>query len=264
MSETRKKINFSEIRSSKTNFQRVEPLIKAVDLHKDYPVGEGFLEVIKGIDLEIYEGESISLLGPSGAGKSTLLCLLAGMEKPSRGKIYYRGEDIINFSDAEKANLRKEGMGFIFQFFNLLPELSAMENIMLPGLIDNQSVSTVKEKARKILKELKLIERASHYPYALSGGEQQRVAIGRALINNPAILFADEPTGNLDKVTADKVLDLLLSLTRARNKTLFIATHQEDIAFRASRVVKIIDGRIEPASSDIRLEARRKGCRLGG
>ena len=222
-----------------------EPLIKVVDLYKSYPVGEGSLEVIKGINLEIHEGESISLLGPSGAGKSTLLCLLAGMEKPSRGKIYWRGENILKFSDVERANLRKKGMGFIFQFFNLLPELSALENIMLPGLIDNQSVSTVKEKAKKILKELKLTARVSHYPYALSGGEQQRVAIGRALMNNPVILFADEPTGNLDRATEEKVLRLLLSLAEDKGKTLFIATHQENVAFRTSRVVRIVDGKIE-------------------
>ncbi len=236
-----------------------EPLIKAVDLHKSYPVGESFLEVIKGIDLEIYEGESISLLGPSGAGKSTLLCLLAGMEKPSRGKIYWRGEDILKLSDAERANLRKKGMGFVFQFFNLLPELSALENIMLPGLIDNQGVSTVKEKAKEILKELKLIERASHYPYALSGGEQQRVAIGRALINNPVILFADEPTGNLDKATAEKVLELLLSSAKDKGKTLFIATHQEDLALRTNHVIRIVDGRIEPARPRHNIGESRRG-----
>lgn len=240
-----------------------EPLIKVADLHKDYPIGEDSLKVIKGIDLEIYEGESISLLGPSGAGKSTLLYLLAGMEKPSRGKIYYKGEDILKLSEAERASLRKKGMGFIFQFFNLLPELSALENIMLPGLIDNQSISIVKEKAKKILKELKLTQRESHYPYALSGGEQQRVAIGRALINNPVILFADEPTGNLDRATEEKVLELLVSLTQDKGKTLFIATHQEDIAFRASRVVRIIDGRIEPVSPDQRRD-RRVGGRQGG
>lgn len=243
-----------------------EPLIKAVDLHKSYPVGEGFLEIIKGIDLEISEGESIALLGPSGSGKSTLLCLLAGMENPSRGKICWRGEDIINFSDAEKANLRKKDMGFIFQFFNLLPELSALENIMLPGLIDNQPVPIVKEKAQKILKELKLTERASHYPYALSGGEQQRVAIGRALINNPAILFADEPTGNLDKATADKVLDILLSLARDKGKAVFIATHQEDVALRTNRVVRIVDGKMELAGTDQREThlLSKQSSRLGG
>ena len=222
-----------------------KPLIKVVDLHKSYPVGEDVLEVIRGIDLEIYEGETIALLGPSGSGKSTLLCLLAGMEEPSQGKIYWKGEDIIGLSDTERANLRKKGMGFVFQFFNLLPELSALENIMLPGLIDNQSVSTVKEKAKGILKELKLAERASHYPYALSGGEQQRVAIGRALINNPLILFADEPTGNLDRATEEKVLEILLSLTKDKGKTLFIATHQGEVALKTSRFIKIVDGKIE-------------------
>ncbi len=224
------------------------PLIKVVDLHKSYPVGEDVLEVIRGIDLEIYEGETIALLGPSGSGKSTLLCLLAGMEEPSRGKIYWKGKDISELSDTQRANLRKKDMGFVFQFFNLLPELSALENIMLPGLIDNQSAYLVKEKAEGILKELKLLDRASHYPYALSGGEQQRVAIGRAIINNPFIMFADEPTGNLDRVTEGKVLELLLSLTKDKGKTLFIATHQESIASKTSRFMRIVDGRIEPTS----------------
>jgi predicted ABC-type transport system involved in lysophospholipase L1 biosynthesis ATPase subunit len=236
-----------------------EPLIKVVDLHKSYPMGEGVLEVIKGIDLEVYEGESISLLGPSGAGKSTLLCLLAGMEKPSRGKVYWKGEDILKISDIERANLRKKSMGFVFQFFNLLPELSALENIMLPGLIDNKSVSTVKERAKKILKKLKLTARASHYPHALSGGEQQRVAIGRALMNNPVILFADEPTGNVDRATEKKILKLLLSLARERGKTIFIATHQESIASSMSHVVRIIDGRVE---EDKKNDTKRK-CVVG-
>lgn len=229
--------------------KRGGPLVRVVDLHKSYPVGEGTLEVIRGIDLEIYEGESITLLGPSGSGKSTLLCLLAGMEKPSRGKIFWKGKDISELSDAEKANLRKKGMGFVFQFFNLLPELSALENIMLPGLINKQPVSATKEKAKEILKELKLTQRASHYPYALSGGEQQRVAIGRALINNPSILFADEPTGNLDKVTEEKVLELLFNLIRDKGATLFIATHQEELALRTSRYVRIVDGKIESGKS---------------
>jgi lipoprotein-releasing system ATP-binding protein len=218
-------------------------LIKVVDLHKSYPSGEGSLEVIGGIDLEIQEGQSIALLGSSGAGKSTLLCLLAGLESPSKGKIYWKGQDIQKFSDEQKADLRKKGMGFVFQFFNLLPELSALENIMLPGLIDKQPLSEVKEKAKEILKELKLTQRASHYPYALSGGEQQRVAVGRAIINNPIILFADEPTGNLDKTTAKKILELMLNLMQNRKGTLFIATHQEELALKMNRVIRIVDGK---------------------
>ena len=141
-------------------------------------------------------------------------------------------------------------MGFVFQFFNLLPELSALENVMLPGLIDKKPLPEITEKAKGILKELKLLQRASHYPYALSGGEQQRVAVGRAVINSPLILFADEPTGNLDKATAQKILELLLNVVSDRSRTLFIATHQEELAFNANRVIKIVDGRIEPARRD--------------
>jgi lipoprotein-releasing system ATP-binding protein len=229
-------------------------LIKAVNLHKSYPsclaetdkfrrAGEGKLEVIKGIDLEIHEGESIALLGESGAGKSTLLCLLAGLEKPSKGKIFWQEQDISEFSDEQKADLRKKGMGFVFQFFNLIPELSALENIMLPALIDRKPAAEITEKAKGILKELKLAQRASHYPYALSGGEQQRVAVGRAIINEPLILFADEPTGNLDKTTAKKILELILDLIHRRTGALFIATHQEEIALKMDRVVRIIDGK---------------------
>ncbi len=230
-------------------------LIKTVNLHKSYPSGAGKLEVIKGIDLEIYEGQSIALLGDSGAGKSTLLCLLAGLEKPTKGKIFWQEKDISKFSDEQRADLRKKGMGFVFQFFNLLPELSALENIMLPGLIDKQPLVEVEEKAKKILKELKLSQRASHYPYALSGGEQQRIAVGRAIINNPMILFADEPTGNLDKTTAKKILELMLDLVRNRKParflrkqagggTLFLATHQEEVALKTDRVIRIVDGKI--------------------
>ncbi len=219
-------------------------LIKAVNLHKNYPSGEGQLEVIRGIDLEIYEGQSIALLGDSGAGKSTLLCLLAGLEKPSNGNIFWQGQDISEFSDERKADLRKKGMGFVFQFFNLIPELSALENIMLPGLIDRKPLSEITEKAKEILNELKLSQRASHYPYALSGGEQQRVAIGRAIINEPLILFADEPTGNLDKTTAKKILELMLNLMQKRTGALFIATHQEEIALKMDRVIRIVDGKI--------------------
>ena len=232
-------------------------LIKTVDLHKSYPsclaetdkwrrTGSGKLEVIKGIDLEVYEGESIALLGDSGAGKSTLLCLLSGLERPTKGKIFWQGKDISKFSDAQRADLRRKGMGFVFQFFNLLPELSALENVMLPGLIDKKPLLEITEKAKEILKELKLSQRASHYPYALSGGEQQRVAVGRAIINSPLILFADEPTGNLDKATAQKILKLLLNVVHDRGRTLFIATHQEELAFNANRVIKIVDGKIEP------------------
>lgn len=241
-------------------------LIKAVGLHKSYPtclaeddlprrnrqvkagesrrVGESSLEVIRGIDLEIYEGQSIALLGSSGAGKSTLLCLLAGLERPSKGKIYWKGQDILKFSDEQRADLRKKDMGFVFQFFNLLPELSALENIMLPGLIDEQLLFEVKEKAKEILKELKLTQRASHYPYALSGGEQQRVAVGRAIMNNPIILFADEPTGNLDKTTAGKIVELMLNLIRNMGGALFIATHQEELALKMDRIIRIVDGKI--------------------
>ncbi|MDD5455293.1 MAG: ABC transporter ATP-binding protein [Candidatus Ratteibacteria bacterium] len=219
-------------------------LIKTVGLHKSYVSGEKELEVIKGIDLEILDGESIALLGESGAGKSTLLCLLAGLEKPSKGRIFWQGQDIIELSDEQRADLRKRGMGFVFQFFNLIPELSALENIMLPGLIDRKPLQEIAEKAKVILKELKLTQRASHYPYALSGGEQQRVAVGRAIINEPLILFADEPTGNLDKTTAKKILELMLDLMHKRTGVLFIATHQEEIALKMDRIIRIVDGKI--------------------
>lgn len=236
-------------KTRKNSERKAEPLIRAENLRKDYFLGDGAVRVIKGIDLEIHEGELVSLLGPSGAGKSTLLYLLAGMEEPTSGNIYWRGENIVNFSDTERANLRKKFMGFIFQFFNLLPELSALENVVLPGLIDNKPPSKIREQAKKTLKEMKLIKRGTHYPYALSGGEQQRVAIGRAIINNPLVLFADEPTGNLDRATEAKVLDLMLNLAKGQGKALFIATHQESIASKMTRTIRIVDGKIEPAGT---------------
>ena len=220
-------------------------LIKAVDLYKDYPMGEGVVEVIKGVNLEIFEGESISLIGPSGAGKSTLLYLLAGIEGCSQGEIYWKGKNISALPDENRAQFRRKEIGFIFQFFNLLPELSALENIILPGLIDNQPKHSVRKKAEEILKEFNMEKRASHYPHSLSGGESQRVAIARALINNPQIIFADEPTGNLDKETGERILELLLTLNQKEGKTLFLATHQENIAVRMNRIVRIIDGKLQ-------------------
>ena len=200
------------------------------------------VEVLKDINLEILDNEFVSIVGPSGAGKSTLLHLIGTLEKPDKGSVKYDDKDIYKLNDKELSNFRNKNIGFVFQFHHLLPEFSAIENVMLPALIAGISKEKASEKAERILTELNLNHRLTHKPQELSGGEQQRVAIARALINDPEFLLADEPTGNLDSQNAEEVINLFKRLHTQANLTIILVTHQESFANISDRIIHIKDG----------------------
>lgn len=216
--------------------------ILARGLTKRMPSGGRELEILSDIHLEVAAGELLAIVGPSGSGKSTLLGLLAGLDRPSSGSVQLFGEELSNLSEDRLALLRRGRVGFVFQSFQLMGNLTARENISLP--LELCGVSDAAERTRRALEEVGLSERGHHYPSQLSGGEQQRVAVARAFAADPAILFADEPTGNLDSVTGAKVLELLLDLRRRRGTTLVLVTHDVSIASRADRQVQMFGGRI--------------------
>ena len=219
--------------------QAVTPQLIARDLFQSFWMGPRRIEVLRGISMEIAHGEAVFLCGASGAGKTTLLYTLAGLERPESGTVEFEGRLLYNGSSASQARLRNRKMGFVFQGYFLLPELTALENVSLPAMIGAGSRS---DAAKESLKAVGLAERMQHLPAELSGGEQQRVAIARALTNDPDIIFADEPTGNLDSKTGDAIVDLLLSVARERNKTLLVVTHDTRLAARGDRQLQIKDG----------------------
>lgn len=221
-------------------------ILEAHNLFKVYQTAAKELPVLKGIDLSISKGEALSITGPSGAGKSTLLHLLGGLDKPTQGEVLFAGIKLNKINDEQRCQIRNSRMGFIFQFYHLLPEFNALENLVLPALIKNhmQEKKTVEQKGMDLLEQVGLKDRAHHRPAKLSGGEQQRVAIARALMNNPEIVFCDEPTGNLDSKTGGEIIDLLWELNRSNQQTLVIVTHDEHIAKLSSRVLYIQDGRL--------------------
>ena len=209
---------------------------------KSLGVNYGEKEVLKNIDLNIEQGEFVAIVGPSGSGKSTLLHLLGGVDKPSSGEVIIKGESICKLKEKELAILRRRKLGFVFQFFNLIPVLTAEENIEMPVLLDNGKID--KNYMNELLKLLGLEERRNHYPSELSGGQQQRVSIGRALANKPSIILADEPTGNLDSKNSKEVLELLKYCAKKYNQTLILITHDINIAKSSDRVITIEDGKI--------------------
>ena len=211
----------------------------ARDLQRSFRIASRRIEVLRGISLEIVEGEAAFLVGASGAGKTTLLYTLAGLERPEAGSVEFEGRRLYEGSAAAQAKLRNEKMGFVFQGYFLLPELTALENVTLPSMIGGRPQRAAAEAS---LREVGLAERMHHLPAELSGGEQQRVAIARALTNNPDIIFADEPTGNLDSKTGDTIIDLLLNLARERKKTLLVVTHDARLAARGDRELRMVDG----------------------
>jgi predicted ABC-type transport system involved in lysophospholipase L1 biosynthesis ATPase subunit len=219
-----------------------QPQLVARDLRQSFRMGPRRIEVLRGISLEIAHGEVVFICGASGAGKTTLLYTLAGLERPESGIVQFEGRKLYNGSSASQAKLRNEKMGFVFQGYFLLPELTALENVTLPGLIGGRSAMA---QAQESLEAVGLGDRLHHLPPELSGGEQQRVAIARALVNDPDIIFADEPTGNLDSKTGDAIVDLLLALARERNKTLLVVTHDVNLAKRGQRTWHIVDGMID-------------------
>lgn len=219
-------------------------MIEAKGLRKVYKNDAKELEVLKGIDLNVTKGEVLAVLGPSGAGKSTLLHLLGGLDSPTGGEILMDGIDIYSLGDRERARLRNGKIGFVFQFYHLLPEFDALENVLLPLLIRGEDGEGSRDKGVELLRSVGLEGRMNHRPGQLSGGEQQRVAIARALINGPELLLCDEPTGNLDSETGKNIIELLWELNDRRKMTLIIVTHDAQIAKDAKRVLHIRDGKI--------------------
>jgi ABC-type lipoprotein export system ATPase subunit len=218
------------------------PFLITTGLRKSYVMGKRTLEVLRGIDVTVERGEFLALRGASGAGKSTLLHLLGGLDLPSAGEIRFDGADLRAFSARALAQLRNRRVGFIFQAYHLLPELSALENVMLPARMARTAPTQAAARANDLLKRVGLGERTEHRPSELSGGEQQRVAIARAMVNEPDLILADEPTGNLDSHTGSEIITLLESLRAERNVTFIMATHDASIAARAPRVLQLADG----------------------
>ena len=217
----------------------VQPQLIARDLFQSFRMGARRIEVLRGISMDISNGEAVFLSGASGAGKTTLLYTLAGLEQPESGTVEFEGRRLYAGNSAAQARLRNEKMGFVFQGYFLLPELTALENVLLPAMIGRKATE---RSAEESLGAVGLGDRLHHLPAELSGGEQQRVAIARALTNNPDIIFADEPTGNLDSKTGDEILDLLLNLVRQKKKTLLVVTHDARLAARGDRQLHIKDG----------------------
>jgi ABC-type lipoprotein export system ATPase subunit len=213
--------------------------IKAENLHRGYSVGKKRVEVLHGIDLEIRRGEKVFLCGPSGAGKTTLMYILAGLEKPEQGSVWVDGVNLYALSRKQQAAIRNRRMSYIFQNYYLMPELTALENVMVPAMIGGKDLTA---KAQESLERVGLGKRTDHLPAELSGGEQQRVAIARALVNSPQIIFADEPTGNLDSRNGSHVMDMLLSLADEDGATLVVVTHDEGLAVNGDRKLVIVDG----------------------
>lgn len=218
--------------------------LSSVNLQRSFLIGKKRIEVLRGISMGVTRGETIFLCGASGAGKTTLLYTLAGLEQPESGQVIFEDQSIFDMSGDRLARLRNARMGFVFQGYFLLPELTALENVMLPALIGGQAS---RDKAMDLLKRVGLENREAHLPSELSGGEQQRVAIARSLINDPTILFADEPTGNLDSHTGETIIELLLGVAREDKRTLLVVTHDDHLARRGDRLLRIEDGRIVDA-----------------
>ena len=221
-------------------------MIKTSQLIKRVSTAESELEILRGIDLEIKRGETAAIVGASGSGKSTLLGLLAGLDSPSSGEITLDGTNIVNLDEDARATLRSEKVGFVFQNFQLLPALTALENVMLP--LELAGIDNAREKSEEFLSRVGLAERFHHYPRTLSGGEQQRVAIARAFASQPVILFADEPTGNLDTTTGATVVELLFGLNKEEGTTLVLVTHDNTLADRCQRKFTMTAGHLEEAS----------------
>ena len=222
----------------------MESIIKVADLYKTFFLGEIQVEVLKAINLSINKGEFITIMGPSGSGKSTLLYLIGGLDTPTSGKILINGKDISALSDKDQSVMRRRDIGFVFQFYNLVPNLTVEENIMLPILLDGLQIKNYQDKLDEILDIVELSDRKAHTPKELSGGQQQRVAIARALINEPDIILADEPTGNLDSKTSEEVMKLLQRINIEKQKTILQVSHSLETANYGNRIIKVKDGTV--------------------
>lgn len=222
-----------------------EPVISVRDLVKEFKLGREIIAAVDGVSLTVQSGEIISIVGPSGSGKSTLLGLIGGLDSPTSGSIAIAGVEISGMNERDLTNIRNEKLGFVFQFFNLIPTLSALENVALPIQFARQRRFNPEERARELLTHLGLGDRLKHRPQQLSGGEQQRVAIARALANSPPILLADEPTGNLNSEASELVIDAIKQVHRDYGTTVIIVTHNRGVAREAERILTLVDGKIE-------------------
>ena len=220
-------------------------ILHVEDITKTYQSGPQSVEVLKGVNLKIQKGEIVIIMGPSGVGKSTLLHLIGGLDKPTSGKIVVNNTNIFELENSKLAHFRNTSIGFVFQFHHLLPEFSALENLMIPGMINKSNLEELKLKSVALLDKIGLSDRINHKPSQLSGGEQQRVAVARALVNQPQLILADEPTGNLDKRNSESLYNLIFELNRTLNQTFIIVTHNEMMARNANKVVELEDGKIK-------------------
>ena len=219
-------------------------ILKTENLHKTYRTTAEELEVLKGVNLEIKKGEFVSVIGPSGSGKSTLLHIIGTLDRPTRGKVYLNSVDLYANSDTTLSRIRNNAIGFVFQFHHLLPEFTALENVVLPARIGGRLDSECVKRGKDLLCEVGLEERAEHRPAELSGGERQRVAVARALMNEPEIVLADEPSGNLDRKNSDILRNFMLKLNKEKQVTFLVMTHNEDLASTADRKFCLVDGRV--------------------
>lgn len=217
-------------------------VIEGRNLIKEYRMGTNVSRVLDKVSLQIAEGEFVSIMGQSGSGKSTLLYILGGLDNPTKGEVLLRSKDISTFDDSRKSAMRRKNIGFIFQFYNLIPNLNVEENIMLPVLLDGGNMKNYKRELNGILEAVGLSDKRMHTPRELSGGQQQRVAIARALINKPDIIFADEPTGNLDSKTGTEIMELLRTINMESNKTIIMVTHSMEAAEYGNRIINVRDG----------------------
>jgi lipoprotein-releasing system ATP-binding protein len=223
-----------------------EALLEAREVEKEYRVGPEVVRVLRGVTMEVRRGETVALVGASGVGKSTLLHVLGALDRPTRGAVVFAGQDVFGRSERELARFRRAEVAFIFQFYNLLGEMTALENAMLPALIQRVPAPAARERAMAALGDVGLAERMGHRPGELSGGEQQRVAIARALCGAPRVILADEPTGNLDPKTSEVIWDLFLRLQAERGIAFVVATHNHDLARKADRGWRLVEGRALP------------------
>ncbi len=222
----------------------MRPVMQATQLWKIYASGDSTVQAVRGVDVSIKEGEMIAIMGPSGCGKTTLLNVLSGIDQPNSGEVLIAGQPMYSVSDDLRTQMRAENLGFIFQDFNLLPVLSAVENVELPLLLLGKSAQEARKTALEALESVGLADRSEHRPTELSGGQQQRVAVARAIVHHPKVILCDEPTGNLDSTTSNNVMDLLKEINKKLGTTFLLVTHDKEIASKCSRIMQMDDGLI--------------------